>query len=150
MTSGCLWLWLTVLARERKVSIRLVGLHAEPAIRAVRRAACLGEQAAVSGQPAYATVANLSPSRADSGPFQPSPADLLEEKMPSKFGTYWASSAPSAGLKILVSALQSRPVPRTRRARIRLSDLRDRADADEPTPLSSSQLHVRDPLCDFE
>jgi hypothetical protein len=42
------------------------------------------------------------------------------------------------------------PAPQMRRARIRLSDLRDRADANEPTPLSSSQLHMRDPLCDFE
>src|ERR1700730_7511256 len=82
MTSGCLWLWLTVLARERKVSIRLVGLYAEPAIRAVRRAACLGEQAAVSGQPAYATVTNLSPSGADSGPLEPAPADLREKRCP--------------------------------------------------------------------
>jgi phage baseplate assembly protein W len=48
-----------------------------------------------------------------------------------------------AGLKILVSA-----VPRLRRyePRIRLSDLRDWVDADEPIPLSNSQLHVRDPL----
>src|SRR6202158_6063178 len=37
-------------------------------------------------------------------PLGPSLADLLEEKMPGKFGTYPASSAPSAGLKILVSA----------------------------------------------
>ena len=51
-----------------------------------------------------------------------------------------------AGLKILVSALpiQAQPPDSTLRARIRLSDLRDRVDADEPTPLSSSQVHVRD------
>jgi hypothetical protein len=37
--------FLCMLARERKVSIRLVGLHAEPANQAARAVACLGEEA---------------------------------------------------------------------------------------------------------
>jgi len=46
--------FLCMLARERKVSIRLVGLNEEPASRVARGAACLGEQGAVSRQAAYA------------------------------------------------------------------------------------------------
>jgi len=46
--------FLCMLARERKVSIRLVGLHDEPASGTARGAPCLGEQAAVSRQAAYA------------------------------------------------------------------------------------------------
>ena len=46
--------FLCMLARERKVSIRLVGLHDEPASRTARGAACLGKQAAGSRQAAYA------------------------------------------------------------------------------------------------
>jgi hypothetical protein len=46
--------FLCMLARERKVSIRLVGLNDEPASGAVRGAACLGEQAAAPRQAAYA------------------------------------------------------------------------------------------------
>ena len=45
--------FLCMLARERKVSIRLVGLHDEPASQTARVAACLGEQAAGSRQAAY-------------------------------------------------------------------------------------------------
>src|SRR5262245_1645188 len=54
-------------------------------------------------------VTKLSPSKADSGPLGPSPADLQKEKMPGKLGAYRASSTSPAGLKILVSAVQSRP-----------------------------------------
>ncbi len=46
--------FLCMLARERKVSIRLVGLTEEPASRMARGAARLGEQAAVSRQAAHA------------------------------------------------------------------------------------------------
>jgi hypothetical protein len=46
--------FLCMLARERKVSIRLVGLHDERASQTARGAACLGEQAAASQQTAYA------------------------------------------------------------------------------------------------
>ncbi len=46
--------FLCMLAREKKVSIRLVGLHDEPASRTARGAVCLGEQAAGSRQAAYA------------------------------------------------------------------------------------------------
>jgi len=44
-------------------------------------------------------------------PFSAPSSDVLEERMPGKFGTYRASSAPSAGPKILVSAVQSSPGP---------------------------------------
>ncbi len=54
MSEGETIAFLSMLARERKVSIRLVGLPADPATRAARRAARLGGQAAVSGQAAYA------------------------------------------------------------------------------------------------
>ncbi len=40
--------FLCMLARERKVSVRLAGLHDEPASRMARGAACLSERAAVS------------------------------------------------------------------------------------------------------
>jgi hypothetical protein len=46
--------FLCMLARERKVSIRLVGLNDEPAGWTARGAACLGDQAAVSRQAACA------------------------------------------------------------------------------------------------
>ena len=46
--------FLCMLVRERKVSIRLVGLNDEPASRMAQGAACLGEQAAASRQAAYA------------------------------------------------------------------------------------------------
>jgi hypothetical protein len=40
--------FVCMLARERKVSIRLVGLHAEPADPVARGTTCLGEQAGAS------------------------------------------------------------------------------------------------------
>ena len=46
--------FLCMLAREGKVSIRLVGLHAAPATRTAPPTGNLGEPAAVSGQAAYA------------------------------------------------------------------------------------------------
>ena len=46
--------FLCMLAREKKVSIRLVGLPEETAGRKVRGAARLREAAAASGEPAYA------------------------------------------------------------------------------------------------
>jgi len=44
-------------------------------------------------------------------PFGALSSGCRRKKMPGKFGTYRASSAPAAGLKILVSAVQSRPSP---------------------------------------
>jgi hypothetical protein len=44
-------------------------------------------------------------------PFGALSSGCRRKKMPGKFGTYRASSTPSAGLKILVSAVQSRPSP---------------------------------------
>ncbi len=46
--------FLCMLAQDRKVSIRLVGLNDEAASRTARGAAFLGEQAVVSRQTAYA------------------------------------------------------------------------------------------------
>jgi hypothetical protein len=46
--------FLCMLVRERKVSIRLIGLNDEPPSRRAQGGACLGEQAAVSRQAACA------------------------------------------------------------------------------------------------
>ncbi len=46
--------FLCMLVRERKVSIRLIGLNDEPASRMAQGGACLGEHGAVSRQAAYA------------------------------------------------------------------------------------------------
>jgi hypothetical protein len=105
MTSGCLWLWLTVLARERKVSIRLVGLYAEPVIGMSRRAGRGVWTARIRDCHQFVTIGG------GFRPFGARSSGSARRKMPGKFRTYRASSTPSTGLKILVSAVQSRPSP---------------------------------------
>lgn len=71
--------------------------------------------------------------------------------MSGKFAAYRTPSTRSAGLKILVLALQSRSIPdATLRARMRLSDLRDREDADESAHCRIVSCTWAIPLCDFE
>jgi len=50
-----------------------------------------------SGEPDCHQIVTMG---ADSGAFGSSPADVCEKRIPGKFGTYRASSTPSAGLKI--------------------------------------------------